>query len=615
MKPFVLLATLFLIELFFPLNLQATHGLAYNAELRYKEGFTHFEYASTDAKKGGTLTLSAIGSFDTLNPFGLKGRPPFLLGALAFESITDRSYDEPFSQYGLLAKSIQVAPDKMSVTYDLHPNARFSDGSPVLAEDVAFSFEILRSVEATPFYQAYYKDVESVKVLGERQVQVIFSTFNPELHMIVGEIPILPKKFYAGKEFGKDFVDKAMGSGPYTVKEYEFGKYIKYARNPNYWAGNLPLNVGKYNFDEIVVKYYKDDTVRLEAFKAGEFDFLPVNSAKQWARDLEGDKFDKRHIVKQLLKHFNNAGMQGFALNVRRPIFQDRRVRHALALALDFQWSNQNLFYDQYTQIGSFFANSELAATGLPSEDERQLLIPFKSILPEEVFTRPVEPIGRGVATIRDQLREASNLLRSAGWEIKDGVLIHKASGTPMKFTITLDSATWERIAEPYIANLKRLGVQANMETIDQSIYIKRVQAHDFDVTVQVFGQSQSPGNEQRNYWHSSSANVEGSRNHVGIQNNAVDALVEAIIAAPTRQALVTATQALDRVLWHEHYVVPHWYIDNHRVTYWNKLSFPEQLPKFYGPITLLLFGWIDPVKDQRLAVARKDNVPFDQGQ
>lgn len=585
------------------------HALALGGTPKYVEGFTHFAYANPAARKGGTLVLSAEGGFDTLNPFTLKGRPPLLLGSLVFEQLTDNSLDEPFTEYGLLAESMEVAPGELSLVYRLNPNARFSDGKPVTAEDVVFSFTILRSEAAQPFYRFYYRDIAAVEATDARTVRLTFARKNPELALIAGQLPILPKHVYGAKDFGEGFVRQALGSGPYRVKDFNFGKYIRYERNPNHWSAKLGINAGRYNFDEILVKYYRDSGVELEALKAGDFDFLAVSSSKQWAVDMAGDKWAKRWIVKESLPHSNNEGIQGFAFNLRRPMFQDRRVRKALAVAFDFEWTNKNLFYGQYKASDSYFANSELAARGLPSADELKLLTPFKTALPPEVFTEPLKPVGAGLGDARDRLREALRLLREAGWEVRDGAMTEKKTGRPLRFTITLGSPAFQRIVEPYLNNLRRIGVIVDMKVVDDSVYQRMVDGKDFDMIVHRVPQSQSPGNEQRDFWHSESADQQASRNVIGIRNPAVDALVEAIIQAPDRKALVTATHALDRVLWHEYYMVPQWYIDYHRVAYWNKFSRPKTLPLYYNPIAHLMYWWLDPAKTQALEAAMKSGA------
>ncbi|MCZ6842810.1 MAG: extracellular solute-binding protein [SAR324 cluster bacterium] len=589
----------------------ASHGAALGGGLKYPRGFAHYEHANPAAPKGGRIALPGFGKYDTLNPFTLKGRPPLLLQRLVFETLMDTSADEPFSVYGLLAESIEIAPDGMAVTFRLNPKARFADGKPVTAADVVFSFQVLRSEAASPFYRYYYNDISSVKALDRLTVRLGFARRNRELPLIAGQIPVLPRHYYQGKDFGRDFVLNAMGSGPYRVGSYDIGKNIIYQRRKDFWGRDLGVNRGRYNFGQVVVKYFRDQFVMLEALKAGEIDFMAINSSKQWARDVGGKKWEKGYLVKEKLKHQNNAGMQGFAFNVRLPIFQNRDLRHALALAFDFEWSNRTLFHGQYTANDSYFANSELAARGLPSPAELALLNPLKQHVAPEVFTKPVEQVGKGYRNIRQRLRAAKRLLAKAGWEVRQGVLVHAATGRKMRFTVTLVSPAFERIVEPYLNKLRRLGVQADIKVVDDAVYEKLVKSHKYEMIVANFGQSQSPGNEQRDYWHSSSAAQEGSRNLIGVSNPAVDALVEAIIKAPGREALVTATRALDRVLWHEYYVVPHWYIAAHRVAYWNKLGRPAQLPLYYGPLRHLMDWWVDPAKARGLDAARNGGRPF----
>jgi microcin C transport system substrate-binding protein len=589
-------------------------ALALGARPKYAPDFTHFDYANPLAPKVGTLVLPADGGFDTLNPFTLKGRPAYLLSPLVFESLLAPSLDEPFTEYGLLAQSAEVAGDGLSVVYRLRPEARFSDGHLLGAEDVVFSFAVLRSDAASPFFRYYYKDVVAVEEVDPHTVRIRFARLNRELPMITGQLPILPKHVYAGKDFGAGFSSHAVGSGPYRVGPYEFGKYLTFERNPEYWGRNLAVNAGRANFDKIDVKYYRDETVRMEALKAGEFDFLAVNIAKQWAVDAHGDKWDKGWLVREELRHSNTAGMQGFAFNLRREIFQDRRVRKALSLAFDFEWSNRTLFYGQYTATDSYFANSDLAARGLPSAAELKLLDPFKAQLPPEVFTQPVESLAKGAPDLRERLREALRLLREAGWQIKDGVMTQPASGRQLRFVVSLVSPAFQRVVEPYLDNLKKIGVQASMRVVDDAVYERLINGKDFDMIVHSFPESQSPGNEQRDYWSSDSAGQEGSRNVIGIRNPAVDALVEHIVQARSREALVTATRALDRVLWHEHYMVPQWYIAIHRVTYWNKLAHPARLPLYYDPVTYLLWWWYDPKRAAALEAAMKAGTAVKAG-
>jgi microcin C transport system substrate-binding protein len=453
--------------------------------------------------------------------------------------------------------------------------------------------------------------VKGAEAVNRRTVRFRFARRNRELALIVGQLPVLPKHFYGKGDFSRDFGTRIVGSGAYRLERHDFGKHVTYTRRPDYWGRTLPVNAGKFNFDEIVVKIYRDPTVQLEGLKAGEFDFLAIASSKQWAVDVAGDKWDKGYLVKAQLKHHNTAGMQGYVFNTRRPLFANREVRKALALVLDFEWSNENLFYGQYKAVDSFFDNSELAAEGRPSAAELKLLEPLRAALPPEVFTQPMGvPLGAGLSQ-RERLVQAKRLLNAAGWAVQGGVLTEQATGRPMRFTVTLANPGFERITEPYLNNLRRLGVQADMKVVDSSVYEGIVRTFDFDMIVDSFGQSQSPGNEQRDYWHSASATQEGARNTTGVRSKAVDTLVEAVIQASSRQALITATHALDRALWFGHYVVPHWFIDQHRVTYWNKFGRPAELPLYYTPAAYLLFWWQDGARADALRKAVSAGRPL----
>ncbi|HKI99425.1 MAG TPA: extracellular solute-binding protein [bacterium] len=589
-----------------------TYGTALGGAPKYPAGFTHFDYANPKAPRGGTLTLAAPTSFDTLNPFSLKGRgAPLIQTGIVFESLMDNSLDEPFSEYGLLAESIEKARDGLSVTFRINPRAKFADGRPVTAQDVVFSFNVLRSDAASPLYRYYYADVTSAQAVNRRTVRFRFRRKNRELSLIVGQLPVLPEHFYKGKDFGNAFGRAALGSGPYKVADFEFGRFVRYQRRPDYWGRNLPVNAGKYNFDDIVVKIYRDQTVQLEGLKAGEFDVMPIYSSKQWAVDVAGEKWDKHYLVKAELKHHNTAGMQGYVFNLRRPIFANREVRKALALAMDFQWSNENLFYGQYKPQTSYFDNSELAARGLPSSAELKLLEPLKADLPPEVFTQSMgRPLGDGL-TQRQRLVEAKRLLNANGWQVRDGVLTNAKTGQQLRFTVTLVQPAFERVTEPYLNNLRRLGVQATMKTVDSSVYEGLVRTFDYDMIVDSFGQSQSPGNEQRDYWSSASARQQGGRNTPGIENKAIDTLVDDIVTAKSRKDLVTATHALDRALWYGYYVVPQWYIDVHRVTFWNKFGRPQRLPLYYSPTSFLMFWWQDHALADALQKAMAAGKPL----
>ncbi len=587
--PFLL--TLFLLVIL-PTPLFAAHGVSIAGDLRYPADFHQFAYTSSEARKGGRLVLHDIGSFDKLNPFTLKGEPPLAMASLVFEPLAVASLDEPFSQYGLLAEAIEIAPDQRSVLFTLNPLARFSDGQPVRAEDVGYSLDLFKSDQVHPHFNYYYQDIEGYDVVDEHRIRFRFTRVNRELHLIAAQLPVLPKHQHSQNGFAGSGLLPPVASGPYLVAEINPGKSITYRRNPDYWAIDHPTRRNMYNFDEIIVKYYKDQTIALEAFKAGEFDFIAISIAKQWARDMEGKRFTDGSIVKKSFPHHNNAGMQGFVMNTRNELFQDRRVRQALGMALDFEWINSALFHDQYTRNNSFFSNSPLAASGLPEGLELQYLEPFRKALPVEVFTTPPTPVRTdGPQGLRSNLITARDLLAAAGWQVRDGVLVN-ALGQPFRFEILLVSPAFERVMASYVQNLRRLGIQAEYRSIDTALYIDRVKKFDFDMIVTTYGQSQSPGNEQRNYWHSSAAKRPGSNNYAGIASEVVDALVDKIIYATSTEELTAACRALDRVLWYGYYLVPNWYLAVHRISYHNKFSTPSDLPLYYQPFDLLMTWW-----------------------
>ena len=571
----------------------AAHGVSLDGKLKYPADFTRFDYTAPGAKVGGTLVLSGIGSFDKMNPFTLKGTPPEGLSALVFESLAVSSLDEPFAKYGLIAKDITLASDGLSVTFTLNPAARFSDNSPVTAADVKFSLDTLKSDDAHPYYQSYFHDISSAEVVAPDQVVFHFSRKNRELHLIACELPVLSKTFYEAHPFSEVGLTPPIGSGPYTVKQVIPGKAITYQRNPGYWGAKHPTRLGMFNFEAITYKYYKDQLVAVEAFKAHDFDFLAVNIAKQWVRDLTGPNFEQKKIIKESLPHRNNAGMQGFVMNIRRPLFQDRRVRKALNLAFDFEWTNKSLFFDQYTQSNSYFSNSDLAASSLPTGLELSILTPFKDRLPPEVFTSPLTPIStKPPASLRQNLGQAKALLKEAGWEVKGNTLVN-SKGQPFAFEVLLVSSSFERVIEPYVKNLKKLGIMATYRTIDPALYTLRIKDFDFDMVVNVYGQSQSPGNEQRDYWHSTAADRPGSSNLIGLKDPVIDHLVDKIIYATKEEELTAACHALDRVLWYGYYLVPNWYVAKHRLAYWDTFDKPVTLPLYYQPDQLLLTWWM----------------------
>ena len=578
------------------------HGLAMHGELKYKADFTHFDYVNPDAPKGGELHMAALGSFDSLNPFIVKGQAAE--APEVFETLMTPSADEPFSQYGLIAESVEVPADRSWVIFNLRPQARFHDGSPITADDVLFSFDILKT-KGAPHYRAYYQSVSKAEKLGDRRVKFTFSgNENRELPLIVGELPILSKKYWQTHNFEQTTLEAPMGSGPYKVESLEAGRYITATRVKDYWGKDLPVRKGQFNFDRIRIDFYRDSTVSLEAFKAGEYDVRMENESKKWATAYDFPAVTQGLVKVRKFPNQQPTGMQGFVFNIRRPLFQDPRVRRALGYAFDFEWSNKNLFYGQYTRTLSYFSNSDLASSGLPSAEELKLLTPLKGQIPDEVFTTAYSlPTTDAPSSLRDNLRAASQLLKEAGWVVKDGKLVDGKTGAPFAFEILLDRPVWERVGLPFAENLKRLGIDATVRTVDSSQYEERVKNFQYDMIVGVWGESESPGNEQRERWGSATADQPGSNNAIGIKNKAVDSLIDTLIEAPDRDSLVTRTRALDRVLLWNHYVIPHWHIDYDRVAYWDKFGIPEVTPRRGVQI---FAWWIDPAKAQQAIPPKK---------
>jgi len=576
------------------------HGASMFGDLKYGPDFAHFDYVNPDAPKGGEARLAATGTFDNLNPFILKGVSA-AGSTLPFDTLTTQSLDEPFSEYGLLAESIEIPEDRSWVAFTLRPEARWHDGTPVTADDVVFTFQTL-TTEGHPFYRAYYANVDKVEVVGERKVRFTFKgDVNRELPLIIGQMPVFQKAYFTEHPFAETTLDAPMGSGPYRVESVDPGRSITYRRDPDYWGKDLPVNRGQNNVDLIRFDYYRDATVAIEALKAHEYDFRAENISKEWATAYDVPAVRKGLLLKEMIDNQLPTGMQGFVYNTRREKFSDPRVRHALAYAFDFEWTNQNLFYGQYTRTESYFSNSELASSGLPEGDELALLEPYRDQLPEEVFTTEYHPPSTdGSGNIRDNLRVAAGLLQDAGWEVRDGVLTNTETGQPMVIEFLLVSPAFERIVSPFIRNLERLGVEASIRTVDSSQYQNRLDNFDFDMTVKVWGESLSPGNEQRDFWTSEAAETPGSDNLAGIKNPVVDALVAKVIHAESREALVTATHALDRVLLWGHYVIPHWHIQSFRLIYWDKFGRPENMPP-YG-LAFPTIWWVDQQKDQAVA-------------
>jgi microcin C transport system substrate-binding protein len=575
-------------------DIKPVHGIAMHGTPKYPADFKHFDYVNPDAPKGGDVRFGALGSFDSLNPFILKGIPAAGVGS-TFDTLMTSADDEPFSYYGLVAESLEVPADRSWVIFNLRPAAHFHDGSKLTAADVVWTFDMLRQ-KGHPRWRGYYADVVKVEQLGEYRVKFTFKPgSNRELPLILGQFPIASKAYYQKVPFDSTATEPPLGSGPYTVSKVDLGRSITLERDPNYWGRDLPVNRGRSNFGTIRYDYYRDRTISFEAFKGGDIDFRLEATAKDWATGYDLPAVKSGQIVKEDLPNEMPLPMQGFTYNLRRPLFQDARVRQALAYAFDFEWLNKNLFYGLYRRTTSYFFNSELASRGLPSAEELKILEPLRAQLPPEVFTTEYQPpVTDGSGNIRDNVRAGLRLLQEAGWEIRDNHLVNIKSGKPFEFDILSPEPSMERVTLPFIRNLERFGITARLRNIDSAQYEHRVEDFDFDMIIHLWGQSLSPGNEQREFWGSESADQRGSQNVIGIKNPAIDKLIDLVIAAPDRESLVTRTRALDRALLWGHYVIPHYRDAVYHVAYWNMFGRPERLPK-HG--VALDTWWVDQSK------------------
>lgn len=557
------------------------YAIAMHGKPKYGPDFKHFDYVNPNAPKGGTLKQASIGNgFDSFNPFILKGNYADGLG-LTYDTLMTESGDEPFTEYGLIADSIILPKDRNWVEFHINPKARFQDGKPITAEDVVYTFHLLMT-QGQPGYQAYYQDVKDARVVNDHLVRFDFKTNqNRELPLILGQLPVLPKHYWEHHKFNSTKLEKPVGSGPYEIGKFDPGSSITYVRDKNYWAKNLPVNQGRYNFNRIEYDYFNDDSVALQALKAGNLNFRMEYTAKNWATMYNGDKFKNGQLVKEEIPQHQPAGMQAFIYNTRRPVFADRQVRRALAYAFDFQWTNKQLFYGQYKRTDSYFANSDLANQGLPKGHELAILKPFRKQLPPEVFTQHYEPpTTAGAHTLKDNLHTAFNILKKDGWVYRNGHLVNSKTGKPLSFEILLVQKAFERVVLPFKQNLARLGIDAKIRLVDTSQYIERMKHFDFDMSVMSIPESDSPGNEQRGYWTSAAAKTPGSRNYMGVESPVVDKLVGKVIDAQSRQDLVDTTRALDRVLLWGYYVIPQWYLPFARVAHSDNLHHPKTYPK-----------------------------------
>lgn len=571
------------------------HALAMHGDVKYGPDFTHLDYINPDAPKGGELRLSAIGTFDSLNPFIVKGTPAagmsFIRSGLVYESLMQNAWDEPFSLYGVIAESVEIPDDRSWVAFNLRPEARWADGTPLTTEDVAWTFEILKE-KGSPFFRAYYGDVKSAEIISPRRIKFTFKgTGNAELPLIIAEMSVLPKHFWTadGRDFDKTSLEPPLGSGPYQITKVEPGRSITYERNPNWWGKDLPLFKGFYNFDRISYDYYRDNNVALEAFLAGEYDVRIENTAKEWENSYDSPALEDGRILMEEIHNQRPSGMQAFVYNIRRPVFQDKEVRKALAYAFDFEWSNKQFAYGVYERTDSFFENSELASAGLPSPEELDILNPIKDNIPAEVFTQTFTPPRTdGTGNNRQNLRTAMQILDAAGYKLGDDGIRSK-DGIRLEFEILDTNPQFERWVLPFVRNLERVGVKATFRIVDTAQYQNRMNDYDFDMTIGVFGQSNSPGNEQRDFWSSAKADIPGARNTIGIKDPIIDDLIEKVIQAPSRANLVTRVRAIDRILLWNHYVIPMWHYPKWRIAYSSTIERPENLSDI-SP--LISFTW-----------------------
>lgn len=581
------------------------HALTLGDAPKYGPDFKHLDYVNPDAPKGGTVSYGALGTYDSFNPYIIKGTPAGLRSL--FETLTASPEDDILSEYGLIAESMELAPDKSWIIYDLRPEARWHDGKPITAEDVVFSFNVLVE-KGDPFYRSYYSDVAKAEALAERRVKFTFkSGGNRELPVIMGQLPVLPKHWWAARRFEDVLLEPPLGSGPYKLGKYDMGRSYTMERVPDYWGKDLPLRRGTENYDRAVYTYYRDPEVQFEAFKSGRIDLRSENSAKRWATQYDFPAIKDGRVKKEKFRHVRPAGLQAFVMNARRPFFAERKVREALIYAFDFEWANKTLFFGEYTRSRSYFENSELAARGLPSEEELKLLEPLRGKIPDEVFTTEYNPPKTdGSGNNRDNLAKAAQLLDDAGWKVQDGKRVK--DGKPFAFEILIDDPAFERIVQPFAQNLQRIGITASVRMlIDASQYESRVEEFDFDMLVGGWGQSLSPGNEQREFWGSAAADLKGSRNYVGIKDPAIDALVDQLINAQTRHDLIVHCRALDRVLQWNYFVVPNWYLPADRIAFWNKFSMPSKRPD--PPYSVGTSGWwIDQERAKTIDVSKQQS-------
>jgi len=596
-----------------------SNAIAILAKPALPADFPYFPYVNPNAPKGGDVTLASIGTFDSFNPFILRGTSTHGMAAPwvvlpggsgsgstvghLWESLLTPSADEAASGYGHIAETIELPANKLWVAFELRPEAKFSDGTPVTAEDVAWTYHTLLE-QGRPGFRIEMADVKDVVVESPRRVVFHFkSNENRELPLILGGLPVLPKHFFDGRDFSKPLTDPPIGSGPYRISNFELGRSVTYERRPDWWAANLPTGKGTNNFNHVKIEYFRDSTVALEAFKAGQIDLRSENISKNWATAYDFPAVARGLVIKRDFHHHLPTGMQGFAMNTRRAVFANPLVRQAMAEAFDFEWANKNLFYGSYTRTLSYFSNSPLASSGIPEGDELKLLEPYRKELPPALFTEPFKlPVTDGSGNNREQLRHALALLEQAGWSVKGMKLLDK-NGTQMSFTILFDDPSLERVGLPYAQSLQKLGIDVRVRTVDPAQYQHLTDDFDFDMIMMIYPESDIPGNELRGYFTCAASKAQGSFNAPGICDPAVDALVERIVTAQDRGSLTIAAHALDRVLLWRWYLVPNWDSRVFHIAYWDRFGYPDK-PIREG----INFDswWVDPAKVAANDVARQ---------
>lgn len=589
---------------------QWRYGTSLTGEPKYGPDFKHYDYVNIDAPKGGTLNQVAVGSFDSLNAFVVQGVPAAGLsdlgGGLLFDSLMTDAQDQGSTSYPLIAEASQFPDDFSWVKFRLNPAARWHDGEPITVDDVIWSFNTLK--KQSPLYNKYYADVVSAEKTGEREVKFTFSQKNNrELPQILGQLAVLPQHWWEGKDANgkqrditRPTLEIPLGSGPYKIEKLSPGKSITWARVPDYWGKDLPVNVGRNNFDRMIYEYYLNEDATWEAFKKGGlYDYRLENRAQRWAEQYNFPAATRGDVVKKSFDRHAVGRMQGYFLNTRHDKFNDIRVRKALTLLFDFESANRTLFFNQYKRIESYFAGTDIASSGLPGDKEKAILETVKDDIPAEIFTQPFKlPVFDTPQATRNHLREALDLFAEAGWTVKNGKLVN-ASGNPFTIEFLGKDQTDEKVFNPFITNLRRVGIQASIRIVDTAQYQARINDFDYDIITTVIPQTLSPGNEQRDFWGSASADMKGSRNYSGIKNPVVDKLIERVVYATDYDDLIVATRALDRVLLWNYYVVPQWYSDSINIAYWNKFGMPEKQPDYAGidPYS----WWIDTAKEAAL--------------